>query len=97
MAKAKVKKNPTLRIIKIASYKGYTILIQQIVTANVFQCVVFKDGQCYQAHNIILPEKGQKEHTTQDIINCGAGMLDTAFQIVDALEQQELDGKAKTN
>jgi hypothetical protein len=95
MVKEKKIKNPSLRIIKVTSYKDYNILIQMIVKASVFQCIIFKDGQFYQAHNVVKPPKGQKEHTQEDILKCGMLMLDTSFSIIDALEQTDEAKKAR--
>jgi len=96
MAKKEVNKNPTIRFIKLATYKGYTIVVQQIISVNIFQCIVFKDGYCYQAHEIISPPVGNKEHTQEEVIKCGILMLDTAFQIVDELEKRKSEEKTLT-
>ena len=93
--KEKKEKVHSLKIIKVTSYKGYDILIQTIVKANVFQCVIFKDGKFYQAHNVINPAKGQKYHDDESTIKCGMLMLDTAFFIVDALVQTEPKNNVK--
>lgn len=90
----KVKKAPSLRIIKVTSYKDYPILVQHIIRGNVFQCIVFKDNQFYQAHEYAVKNKVL---TTDEEIKFGSIMLDTAFQIVDALEANKETRKAELN
>ncbi len=81
-------KTPSLRVIKIVKYKDASVLIQTFTDSNIFQCIVFWKGNFYQAHQEFLPDKTQKAHTLDDIVKCGAYMLDVAFQIVDALEEK---------
>lgn len=98
MAKKKVtnniKKPTSLRVLKVTSYKEYPILIQHILRGNVFQCVVFKDGQFYQAHEYAAKNKVL---SAEEEVKFGGLMLDYAFQIVDALEARKLDKKAELN
>lgn len=93
--KTKKSKSPTLRTIKVTKYKGFNILIQMVVDINMFQCILFKDGQFYQAHDFISPASGQKEHTIEDILKCGMLMLDTSFQIADQIELAEIQDRNK--
>jgi hypothetical protein len=93
MAQKKIK-NPTLRIIKMTSYNGCPILIQHMIISDVFQCIVFKDEQFYQAHNVVPKEK---IITTEDELKFGMLMLDTAFQIIDELDRLKEIKKEKLN
>ena len=62
-------------------------MIQYIPKAHMFQCVLFKDGNFYQAHDLITPPKGEKEMSIDDITKCGVLYLDTAMIIADKIEE----------
>lgn len=80
-----MKKNKPLRILKTTEYKGFYILVQQIIPENMFQFILFKEGKFYQGFNIITPANGRKKHSRDDLIKCAGLMLDYAFTTVDVL------------
>lgn len=93
----KKSKSPSLRIIKVLEYKGAYILVQQITRASVFQVVVFYKNNFYQAHEIIKPDKTQKDFSVDDLAKAGSYMVDVGFQIVDALQEApEKNAKGET-
>lgn len=87
--KEEEKKIQSLKIIKITDYKGYHVLVQQIFKINLFQAIIFNDGNFYQAYRVIDPKLEGKVHTDEELLKCAALMIDYAFQIIDALEAKK--------
>lgn len=82
------KQKPILKILKVTEYKGYHILIQHFFGTNIFQCVLFKDGQYYQAADRLTPsKKGDKIHSDDDLVKAAVLYLDTATLIADKLDE----------
>ncbi len=79
---------PILKILKVTEYKGYHVLIQHFFKTNIFQVVLFKDGQFYQAADKLSPtEKGAKYHSDDDLVKAAVLYLDTATLIADKIDE----------
>lgn len=50
-----------LKILKVGKYKDADFIIQRL--GNAFQYILFWDGQFYQSHVIMNPEKDKKDFT----------------------------------
>lgn len=82
----------SLRVLKVTQYKGFHVLIQQIIKTHLFQFIIFDptDSKFYQGFNIITPKRGKnKQHTDEDLVGITGVMLDYAFTTVEALTSKE--------
>lgn len=87
---SKITKNP-VRILKLSEYKGYHILIQQIIPQHIFQFIIAKDGNFWQGFNTIVPNQGfTKRHEEDDVLKAALLTLDQAFATVEALINPDL-------
>lgn len=57
----KIMKVHQLKILKVGKYINADYIIQRL--GNAFQYIVFWEGQFYQSHVIMNPEKGKKDFT----------------------------------
>lgn len=75
-----------IAILRITEYKGFYIIIQQVIPLHIFQYIMFKDGNFYQGWNQIAPSKGiNKKLDQEDIVKAGLLTLDMAFATAEAI------------
>lgn len=75
-----------IAILRITKYKGFHIIIQQVIPLHIFQYIMFKDSYFYQGWNQIAPSKGiNKKLDKEDIIKAGLLTLDMAFATAEAI------------
>lgn len=94
---AKLNKKP-LRNLRLTEYKGFTIIVQQLVTDHVFQYLIFKDGKIYHDWNQIIPKRGFKKKLTEDeVLRAGVVTLDMAYATCEAILAKDSPDKINSD
>lgn len=79
-----------IAILRITEYKGFHIVIQQVIPLHIFQYIMYKDGNFYQGWNQIAPSRGMsKKLENEDIIKAGVLTLDMAFATAEAISAKD--------
>lgn len=87
---SKLVKNP-IRILRITEYKGYSVLVQQVVPQHIFQFIIAKNGKFWQGFNTIVPQKGfSKKHADDDVVRAAVVTLDMAYATIEAMINPDL-------
>lgn len=72
-----------MKILQIGEYKEANYVIQRI--GNAFQYFAFWEGKFYQAYHIINPEKGVKDFTHAQEVECAVVTLNFMQTTIDTL------------
>lgn len=84
-----------LTILEVGLYKGSNYFLQRM--GNIFQYIIFRNGEFFQAYISVLPRKGQDDFTQQDLVETARVIKNFMETTTDALIKKEGFAKEKTN
>lgn len=85
--KPKIVQVKNLTILEVGLFKGSHYFLQRM--GNIFQYIIFRNGEFFQAYISVLPRKGQDDFTQQDLIETARVIKNFMETTTEALIKKE--------